>query len=550
MSREAALRVYLSHSLNAVKVAVDQLEERSGENRWRTAITFGQTLLRYIRTCLDEPQHWLCTISGIAALAAIDRAEEAFKWSMSPTANNNSSEQKCLRDLCAESGRAIVSAIVAQRNGETELAQVWLIANHLCDCLTCFPEICQKHYTYTSTVRLQRPARPDDSQRAMGSSRKNDPCRELWYLAELQQRRAWAFRSIAEKITIYASFVGEELSGLAGRYSDMEKRAEQASGLYGCALDFQELASTCTHAGIAGIWQAAVGLLSAQAAEVVTLPDSRRTAPVGSQQPNQQRIEAVKKKSQFLSNWASALFKLLPSVQSARNLTHKHPVPGGPLAALPALVTAVEYRLEECIHKVIAFAEGPMDAQTKEDEASVISLIESIPAKFGADCAFALRCQRQAATSRADQGVTHVLLAQYWSAAATWMMQSLQSIVPSNGAVTPDHARYTFARQRAMYAAELAEGLQQDTLQYWHNARRCEQASSPVTATVANIWRRVAKISTDLTQSNMNALECCTHISAYERHRLTERVEHMRKYVTKGAELARLLERTGRLRCL
>jgi hypothetical protein len=133
-----ALKVYLNHALECTTFMLFRLTSTKYPNGHVPMVLHDvNKLQRYIRSALDTPETILCSVKGVTALVAIDRAEQALSCAMESgqSFRPDSADAKSAATLLRKSASLAVNMLLADYRGETELAETWNVARGLLDAI-------------------------------------------------------------------------------------------------------------------------------------------------------------------------------------------------------------------------------------------------------------------------------------------------------------------------------------------------------------------------------------------------------------------------------
>jgi hypothetical protein len=131
-----ALKVYLNHALECTTFMLFRLTSTKYPNGQVPMVLHdGNKLQRYIRSALDTPETILCSVKGVTALVAIDRAEQALSCAIESgqSFRPSSADAKSAATLLRKSANLAVNMLLVDYRRETELAETWNVARGLLD---------------------------------------------------------------------------------------------------------------------------------------------------------------------------------------------------------------------------------------------------------------------------------------------------------------------------------------------------------------------------------------------------------------------------------
>jgi hypothetical protein len=131
------LKIYLNHTLEWATLMNARLAStKHPSGHVSSVVAGGKMLNRYIRIALDTQESILCSVKGITALVAIDRAEHALSCEIESGQlfrQCSATGALCAAMVLRTTAKLVVNMLLADYRGETELAETWNVARWLLD---------------------------------------------------------------------------------------------------------------------------------------------------------------------------------------------------------------------------------------------------------------------------------------------------------------------------------------------------------------------------------------------------------------------------------
>lgn len=257
------LRIYLNHLLGSTLAAQDRLRTAT-EDDCSLALQYAALLEKHIRCAIDSQEAFLCSTSGIIALLAIDRAEDALRFIMESTRSWSITQTASLRTaawICRRSSLSMVNMLAAEVNSNVELARLWETAGSL------FGGILRNRHCieirgpswWTSRSETTFPSKPATlrylDQKVNVST--DHVAGKLYKQAAVAERNCWACKEISSIISTFSGHLSltieqarEEYQRAATRYKEVSLRSQ-------CAARFADRAADCADERAAAVFLAA-----------------------------------------------------------------------------------------------------------------------------------------------------------------------------------------------------------------------------------------------------------------------------------------------------
>jgi hypothetical protein len=133
------LKIYLHHLLEWIRYTMDRLSVMKHVSEDVAGVLVdGSTLTTYVSNTLAIREDILCSVRGITALVAIDRAEQALNCGLENVPHlryRSASTARNAAKLFRTSANLAVNMLRADLYGEEQLAELWNIARGLLDAL-------------------------------------------------------------------------------------------------------------------------------------------------------------------------------------------------------------------------------------------------------------------------------------------------------------------------------------------------------------------------------------------------------------------------------
>jgi hypothetical protein len=133
------LKIYLHHSLEWIRYTMDRLSVMKHVSEDVAGVLVdGSTLTTYVSNTLATREDILCSVRGITALVAIDRAEQALNCGLENVPHlryRSASIARNAAKVFRMSANLAVNMLRADIYGEEQLAELWSIARGLLDAL-------------------------------------------------------------------------------------------------------------------------------------------------------------------------------------------------------------------------------------------------------------------------------------------------------------------------------------------------------------------------------------------------------------------------------